>query len=79
MHGTGDARIEVANGTQDLDRLRGVVQHVAGEQAGRLEFDRSCMCAADRTVTVPEAPGPGESVESSRRHFDLEVRYRWKR
>jgi hypothetical protein len=79
VHGTGDAGIEAANRTQDLDRLRGVVQHVAGEQAGRLEFDRSCMSAAGRTVTVPEAPGPGESVESSRRHFDLEVRYCRKR
>jgi len=79
VHGTGDAWIAVVNGTQDPDRLRGVVQHVTGEQAGGLEFDRSCMSAAGGTVTVPDALGPGESVESSRHHLDLEVRYGRKR
>ena len=79
VHGTGDARIEDVNGTQDPDRLRGVVQHVTGDQAGSLELDPSCMSEAGGTVNVPDALGPGESVESSRHHLDLELRYGRKR
>jgi hypothetical protein len=79
VHGTGDARIEAVNGTQDLEWLRGVVLHVTGEQAWRPRTQPLLHVRSGGTVTVPDAMGPGESVESSRHHLDLEVRYRRKR
>jgi len=79
VHGTGDARIEAVNGTQDLERLRGVVLQVTREQAWRPRTRSLLHVSSGGTVTGPDALGPGENVDSRRHQFELLVRYRWKR